>query len=81
MSDLSFVRKFYSEKRLEKDNEMPTTTTSVGLEMTFSLNISVLVSLSTVNRQLSIQKNFNVMSRRLESPRWKLKHLIVRVVH
>ena len=25
MSDLSFVRKFYSEKRLEKDNEMPTT--------------------------------------------------------
>ena len=58
MSDLSFVRKFYSEKRLEKDNEMPTTTTSVGLEMTFSLNISVLVSLSTVNRQLSIQTNF-----------------------
>lgn len=57
MSDLSFVRKFYSEKRLEKDNEMPTRT-SVGLEMTFSLNISVLVSLSTVTRQLSIQKKF-----------------------
>lgn len=48
MSDLSFVRKFYSEKRLEKDNETPTTRTSAGLEMTFSLNISVLVSLSTV---------------------------------
>lgn len=56
MSDLSFARKFYSEKRLEKDNRMPTVRTSVGLEMTFSLNISVLVSLSTVTRQLSTQK-------------------------